>query len=299
MSFFRRMFSLDYRAAVAAEASGDLTLAAERYALAGQYEDAARMHLVLSERANNHANQVTSLRDALHWAANSDNQQLRRQISKNLGQVLLDQSQSEGIATARDRNRVREAATLLALAEQWLDSGKAWQLIGEHRAAAEAFGRGGHVDHLEEVLTEEQTVSDRQRKIHTSFADYKLHLRAGDRDSAHRSLLMCLEAAENPAKYQRLLDELQSRIITRGTITLSIAQKSAITLCAGTRIGLGRDPMCEISPSGPGHLPPPRRNPHSKRKRNPSISHQRRQLTQWNYYRRNAHRRPGSAPRLG
>ena len=47
----RRMFSADYRAAVAAEAAGDVELAAERYALAGEYAGAVRMHLARAARA--------------------------------------------------------------------------------------------------------------------------------------------------------------------------------------------------------------------------------------------------------
>ena len=46
MSFLRRMFSSDYRQAIAAEAAGNVDLAAERYGLAGEnavlVHDAAR-----------------------------------------------------------------------------------------------------------------------------------------------------------------------------------------------------------------------------------------------------------------
>ena len=51
VSFLRRMFSADYRAAVAAEAAGNVDLAAERYALAGEHEGAVRMHLARAARA--------------------------------------------------------------------------------------------------------------------------------------------------------------------------------------------------------------------------------------------------------
>ena len=40
VSFLRRMTSADYRAAVAAEAAGNVDLAAEKYALAGELDDA-------------------------------------------------------------------------------------------------------------------------------------------------------------------------------------------------------------------------------------------------------------------
>ncbi|HTM19458.1 MAG TPA: hypothetical protein VL172_03090, partial [Kofleriaceae bacterium] len=101
MGFFKRLFSADYRAAVAAEAAGDLELAAERYALAGYHDAAARMHMARAERAASHAEKVTALRDALHWA--SEDGDLRRPAARTLGEALLARARAEGVATERDR----------------------------------------------------------------------------------------------------------------------------------------------------------------------------------------------------
>src|SRR4051812_50086324 len=73
----RRMFSADYRAAVAAEAAGDVELAAERYALAGEYAGAVRMHLARAARSPTRNGELGALRDALRWAG--DDPALRRQ----------------------------------------------------------------------------------------------------------------------------------------------------------------------------------------------------------------------------
>ena len=64
MTFFRRVFSADYRAAVAAEAAGNVDLAAERYALAGENEGAVRMHLARAARAGSRLAEIGALRDA-------------------------------------------------------------------------------------------------------------------------------------------------------------------------------------------------------------------------------------------
>jgi hypothetical protein len=63
------MFSSDYRAAVAAEAAGNVDLAAERYGLAGEHADAVRMHLARAARAPNRHAEIGALRDAMRWAA--------------------------------------------------------------------------------------------------------------------------------------------------------------------------------------------------------------------------------------
>ncbi|HZJ65448.1 MAG TPA: hypothetical protein VFD36_18185, partial [Kofleriaceae bacterium] len=110
MSFMRRMFSADYRAAVAAEASGDVEQAAERYALAGEYAGAVRMHLARAARAPTRLGELGALRDALRWAG--DEPALRRRAAAALGKALWEAVRAEGIATERDRGRVREAAEL-------------------------------------------------------------------------------------------------------------------------------------------------------------------------------------------
>ncbi len=55
MTFWKRMLSADYRAAVAAEAAGNVDAAAERYGLAGDRAGAVRMHVARAERASDRA----------------------------------------------------------------------------------------------------------------------------------------------------------------------------------------------------------------------------------------------------
>ena len=182
MGFFKRLFSADYRAAVAAEASGDLELAAERYALAGHREAAVRVHLARADRAQSRADEITALRDALHWAP-SDSEE-RRRVARALGNALLAKSRAEGIATERDRVRVREAAELLLEGGSHRIAGEAYELIGDDTAAVRAFRQGGLLDLMEQALDREDERQSREREVRQSFADYELHLRGGARDAA-------------------------------------------------------------------------------------------------------------------
>ena len=245
MSFFKRLFSADYRAAITAEAAGDFELAAERYALAGQFESAVRVHLARAQRARTSADEITALRDAIHWAPESS--ALHSQVCGRLGKALLTQSQSEGVATARDKARVAEAANLLMDAENWREAGDAWELIGEHTKAIEAFSRGGELDRLENALARESEQSSRARRERESFADYELLLRTGDRDGARNRLRDSLEAAQAKSEYRRLADKLDSRMITGGKVELAPRRGPTVTVCGNDTIIVGRDPLCDLT----------------------------------------------------
>jgi tetratricopeptide (TPR) repeat protein len=245
VGFFKRLFSADYRAAVAAEAAGDLDLAAERYALAGQREAAVRVHLARADRASGRADEIDALRDALHWAPPSG--EWRRRACKRLGQALLARARSEGIGTDRDRERVREAARLLEEAEEYRAAGDAYESIGDHTPAAVAYRRGGLVDNMEEALVRDEQRSDGARAVREAYADYEVALLGGDRDGARDHLRRCVEAAENKGEYRRLLDDLESRLISGGRTVLEVRRGDRITLFGGEELLIGRDPLCDLS----------------------------------------------------
>ena len=182
MGFFKRLFSADYRAAVAAEAAGDYELAAERYALAGHREAAVRVHLARASRAGSRGDEINALRDALHWADEATPE--RRRVVRALGQALLVKSQAEGVATERDRERVREAAAMLVEAGEHRAAGEAYESLGDDAAAAAAYRQGGMLDLMEQSLMRDEERSAREREVRQSFADYELHLRGGARDAA-------------------------------------------------------------------------------------------------------------------
>ena len=244
MGFFKRLFSADYRAAVAAEAGGDFELAAERYALAGYREAAVRVHLARASRAQTRADEISALRDALHWAEEGTGE--RHHVLRALGQALLVKSRAEGVATDRDRERVREAALFLLEAGEHRAAGEAFESLGDEGAAAAAYRHGGLLDLMEQSMGRDEERFDRARAVRQSFADYELHLRGGARDQALAAIRRCVEAAEDSAEYRRLQDELESRLIAGGRVALHLRRGERVTVAALPRVAIGRDPLCEV-----------------------------------------------------
>lgn len=280
MSLWKRFFSADYRAAVSAEAAGQLEQAAEHYVLAGEHLEAARVHLARAERAPSRALEIDALRDALHWAGH--HQELGAYLRKSLGRALLARARAEGIATERDRLRVREAAELLVQGGDCLRAGEALESIGDMQGAAMAYGKGGLVERMEAVLARDDERSVRERSLREGFANYEMHMRIGDRSAARDDLRQCMEAADNQAEYRRLLDQLESHLITGGQVMLRPRQSAlprhpdaplpgqsapppgaagphapaephgpagvtGVTVVGGDAIVLGRDPLCTLS----------------------------------------------------
>jgi tetratricopeptide (TPR) repeat protein len=245
VSFLRRVFSSDYRAAVAAEAAGNVDLAAERYALAGEHAGAVRMHLARAARAPTRQAELAALRDALRWAG--EDPDLRRQASKALGRALYENARAEGIATERDRTRVREAAELLVAGGDHDAAGAALEAIGDHQGAALAYKAGGLVEKMEHALGREDERYMRAREETDAFANYETHMRVGRRDDARAELVRAIAVAEQAGEYRRKLDQLDTALLTAGRVELKRRGKPAIIGCAVSKIVLGRDPLCDLA----------------------------------------------------
>jgi FHA domain len=244
MTFWKRMLSADYRAAVAAEASGNVDAAAERYGLAGDRAGAVRMHVARAERARDRAAAITALRDAVHWAG--DDPDLGRLAARALGRALHAQAEAEGVATARDKDRLREAATLLAAGGDHKLAGEAFERLGDLGAAAAAYGAGGLVDKVEETLARDDDKIRAERDLKDAFAGYETQLRLGRRDEARAELARCARLAPQAAEYRRLLDELDARLITGGRVELRRRHGKAAIACGVRALTLGRDPLADL-----------------------------------------------------
>ena len=244
MGFFKRLFSADYRAAVSAEAAGDLELAAERYALAGQIPSAVRMHLARASRAASRADEIAALYDALHWAERGT--PCYEKAARALGRAQLARARAEGVATPRDRDRVREAAWLLSEAGEFEAAGEALESIADERGAAEAYRRGGFVEKMEELLAREGHQAEAERALREAFSRYEVHASGGQRDAAREALAECVARAEEKAEYRRLLDDLESRLITGGHVVLRPRRGERVALSARETVWLGRDALCDF-----------------------------------------------------
>jgi tetratricopeptide (TPR) repeat protein len=239
------MFSADYRAAVAAEAAGNVDLAAERYALAGELDGAVRMHLARAARAATRVAEIGALRDALRWAG--EDPELRRRAAAALGKALWDAAKAEGIATERDRMRVREAADLLVIGEDHYLAGDALEAIGDHLAAANAYSAGGLVERMEQALAKDDAANDRARAEADAFAGYQTAMRVGRRDDARSELVRAVAAASVAGEYRRLLDQLDTSLLTAGKVELKRRGKPLLVACAAPKLVLGRDPLCDLT----------------------------------------------------
>jgi tetratricopeptide (TPR) repeat protein len=245
VSFIRRWLSADYRAARSAEAAGNPEAAAQHYALAGDFDAAVRMHLARAARAPDRTAEIAALRDALHWAA--DDPALTKLASGALGRALLAKALSEGVATARDHDKVREAAGLLLAGGEYRDAGKALEQLEDFQGAAAAYSAGGLVEQTEHALAEDDKKNQSDHQAREAFADYELHMRLGRRDDARASLEKCLELAPSRDR-RRLLDDLLARLITSGKVELRPRSGvPGVVASAGPVIGLGRDALCDLA----------------------------------------------------
>ncbi|MFT3692284.1 MAG: FHA domain-containing protein [Kofleriaceae bacterium] len=244
MSFFRRVFSADYRAAVAAEAAGNVDLAAERYALAGEADGAVRMHIARAARAASRQAEISALRDAIRWAGTEP--ALLKMASKALGRALWENVRVEGVATERDRAKVREAAELLVIGEDHQTAGEALEAIGDLAAAASAYSAGGYVEKMEQTLAKEDAAANKARDEADAFASYETHMRVGRRDDARADLARALHNAAAAGEYRRMLDQLDTALLTGGRVELKRRGKPAIVACAAPKIVIGRDALCDL-----------------------------------------------------
>jgi hypothetical protein len=245
VNFMRRMFSADHRAAVTAEAAGDVELAAERYALAGDYAGAVRMHLARAARAPTRLGELGALRDAMRWAG--EDPALRKQAAAALGKALWEAVRAEGIATERDRAKVREAAELLVVGDNHALAGEALETIHDHLAAANAYSAGGLVEKMESALAKDDAAQNAVHEETDAFAGYQTAMRVGRRDEARAELVRAAGAASTASEYRRLLDQLDTAMLTAGKVELRRRGKPLIVACAAARIVLGRDPLCDLA----------------------------------------------------
>lgn len=245
MTFFRRMFSSDYRAAVAAEAAGNVDLAAERYALCGEHEGAVRMHLARAARAGTRLAEIAALRDAMRWAG--DDPALKQKAAAALGKALWEAAKAEGIATERDRTKVREAADLLVVGQDHALAGEALEAIDDHLAAANAYSAGGLIQRMETALAKDDERSSAARDEADAHANYDTAMRVGRRDDARAELVRAIATASVAGEYRRMLDQLDTALLTAGKVELKRRGKPLIVACAAEKLVLGRDPLCDLT----------------------------------------------------
>ncbi|MBP8807765.1 MAG: FHA domain-containing protein [Kofleriaceae bacterium] len=162
-----------------------------------------------------------------------------------MGRALAAKVKAEGVATARDRERLREAAQLLVAGGAHREAGEAYRAVGDLAAAAAAFSDAGLIDKVEATLGEDEARAAREQSARAAFADYQLALSLGRRGEAKAALIASLTAEPSDDR-QRLLDALSAELITGGRVELRPRGGDPVIVTARAVVGLGRDAVCEL-----------------------------------------------------
>ena len=246
MAFFKRVFSSDYRRALAAEAAGEYVEAARAYALAGERDKVGEMHLLAAERASGREARILGLRSAARWCGDGE---LGQNVRRRIARALLEAVRSGGLITEGDRAVVQEAAELFRQAGDGAGAGEALELCGDEQGAADAYQSAGEVERLEEVLSRDEQRRVRERQLREATEQYQRLFVGGARTAALERLQEC--ARLDPAGPSRQLAEvLGARRITRGVVALRSEAGRAALVCAGDGafpVGIGRDPACGMA----------------------------------------------------
>jgi tetratricopeptide (TPR) repeat protein len=244
VTFWKRLFSADYRRALAAEAAGDYDEAARAYALAGERARVAAMHLYRAERSPSPEAHLAELRAAVRWADpdEPDGRDMRRRIAR----AMHSWAKRAGIISESDRQVVREAAALFAEVGDHAGAAECHELVGDELQAAESYQKAGELERLESVLAREETRRKAANRVQESFEEYRLHLAGGDRDAAMAAIHLCAESSSDErAEYRRLADALQGRLLTDGRVILRGGGRD--TTYAGVfPLRVGREATCHV-----------------------------------------------------
>ena len=263
MTFFKRMFSADFRRAVAAEAAGDYAEAARAYALAGERVKVAEMHLLRAERAPSPAAKLHELRAAIRWAEpeETEGKNARRRIAR----ALFNWARSSAVVGDPEKQVVRDAAQLFVEIGEFAAAGECLEFVGDEFAAAEAYQKGGDVERLESVLAREEVRRKRDTRVRDAFEEYKLALAAGERDRALEAIRQCAEAplpavAQSPtdrseatrerASYQRLREELEAKLVADGSVVIragAVGHTRERRYVGSFPLVMGRDAACQLA----------------------------------------------------
>jgi pSer/pThr/pTyr-binding forkhead associated (FHA) protein len=253
MGLFQRLFSTEYRKAVAAEAAGDFLAAARCYALCGELSKVSDMHLAQARRESTLEGRIRSLRNALDFAGAEDDEAARGRrslVQRLLAEALRRQGQRLGPATNEGRQATLEAAESFVSSRSYETAGEVFLEAGDTQRAVEAFSKAGLVERVEVLLAELDQQQGRDRRRVAAFKDYELHMRGGQRDRAAEALRRCIDAAEEKGEYRRLYAQLEARLLRAGCLQLEIGAQRLSAVGKDTVV-IGRDPSCDVVVRGP------------------------------------------------
>ena len=252
MAFLKRVLSSDYRRALAAEAAGEFLLAARGYALSGEREKVAEMHLLAADKAAGQQARLGELRAAARWAGGEDGRgplgPEARAVMQRIAAALVDTVHSGGVVGDGDKVVLREAAELWSRAGEPARAGQVLELCGDEHGAAEAYQSAGEVEQLERLLGRDEARRQREQALRQARAEYERLQAMGARREARERLRECARLDEGGAS-RAALEALEARRLSRGLVSLREAAGGLAIVYAGPAalpFGLGREPSCEL-----------------------------------------------------
>ncbi len=258
MSFWRRMFSADFRRAIAAEAAGDYAEAARGYALSGSRIKVAEMHFLRAQAAPSAEGKLTELRASTRWvdaegrrhgAAGEEARALRRKIAG----ALFDWARESAVRGEVERAAVKEAAQLFDGAQDSANAGECYEYLGDTAAAADAYERAGAIDRMEQILERTESLRRSRADLSECYRTFQLHWSSGERDRALEVISAFLDEAANSAdiaaEVQGIRAEvalLTPKILSYGKVLLRASGREILYVGNGT-VTLGREPICALT----------------------------------------------------
>src|SRR5262249_6017852 len=153
----------------------------------------AEMHLLSAERHGSHDARLAELRAGVRWADGERDED--RAVRRRIARAMLLLVRQAGVISESDRAGLREAAALVADADDPAGAGECHELAGDELQAAESYQRAGEVERLESVLQREESRRRDERRLRDAFEEYQLYFAGGERDLALASLRACQETA--------------------------------------------------------------------------------------------------------
>ena len=100
---------------------------------------------------------------------------------------------------------------------------------------------------MEAALAKDDAAQHAAHEETDAFAGYQTAMRVGRRDDARTDLARAIAVAARAGDYRRLLDQLDTAMLTAGKLELKRTGKPLIVACAAAKIVLGRDPLCDLT----------------------------------------------------
>jgi hypothetical protein len=246
VGFLHRLFSSDYRRALAAEAASDYSLAARLYAVCGESLKVAEMHLFQLREGAPREEVVGRLREAARWAREGAARDpiAAQPTVRRIARGLAAQGERDAPTLPVDADLMREAAGLAELASAWREGAEYLERAGEPGRAAELWGRAGDLVRMETLLDRERELGRESYVLRESWEQYRLETAAGNPEAARAALSRCIEsplAGPERTEYLRLRDELDARRLEGGFVALRPPGGYPVVYASGFPVWLGRD----------------------------------------------------------